>query len=418
MLNEAERSLLLICARQNLSPDLAGRAGEILRRPLSWERLAETAWRHGVASLLFRNGQALPGAAGAARQGLHLLRQCYVRAAFRNETHYTAIAELAERAANAGLDIVLLKGAALARTLYLDPALRPFADIDLLVPNERVEDAKQMLIAAGYEIAPDLLSEKFNRRYHSNLPLFRRAPHPIHVELHWRLSDPFSLTAFDHAALFARSHCVPVAGNITVRVLSPEDELVYLAAHLDNHGYLNRMIVERSASTEISLHELSGNRLIWFTDLHELIGADPDWPRVMDFARNAGASDSLAVSLRLLRALLGTPIPGHVLSGLPLPGLRWPERKVGDYVFSLAEKKPADAAGVALFQQRFLATRTGFELRLIRLLDIWQYIFPQRTALKKSYPVHACAAVLHCGAMLLELLGRHALRLVRVKSVP
>jgi len=397
-----------------LSEELAERARGILRAPLQWEELAETAWRHGVASLLFRNLQALGAPQSVIPGRLHLLRQCYVRAAFRTQMHYAAIAEILDRSAAAGLEIVLLKGAALARTIYHDPMLRPFADIDLLAREKRVGDAKQLLVALGYEIAPDLLSEKFNRKYHNNLPLVRRAPQPIHLELHWRLSDAFSLTAFDHEALFARAPRVSIAEGVA-QVLAPEDQFVYLAAHLDNHGYLNRLIVDRNASGEFSLHELSGNRLIWFTDLHELSSLGIDWTKVLDAACAAHASEALAVSLRLLRSLLGTPIPERVLEQLPLPEVRWPERKVGKYVFGLAAKLSSDSS-VTRFQQRFLSTRKDFELRLIRLIDLWQYVFPNRAEARKFYAVHVCAAVFQCSRMFLELLCRRAFRLVRAKD--
>jgi hypothetical protein len=414
MLSDTEQALILICARQILSAELAAQAREILRTPLKWNEITQAASRHGVASLLFHNLQALDAANSVTQEDLHLLRQNYVRAAFRNETHYAVIAEMLQAAKAAGIDVVLMKGAALARTLYQDAALRPFADVDLLVRREHIEDAKQVLLVLGYELAPGLLSEKFSRKYHINLPLVRRSPQPVHVELHWRLSDPFSLTAFDEEALFARARDLLI-GESNSLVLGQEDQFVYLAAHLDNHGYLNRMMVDRDAPGKFLLHELSGDRLIWFTDLHELSVAGLDWAKVLESARAARACDALAISLRLLPQLLGTPIPDNVISELALPQMRWPKRKIGHYVFSLAARPPSDSSA-AKFQQRFLSTRKGFELRLIRLLDLWQYIFPRAAAITKSYPAHVWAALLHCSKMFLELVYRRALR--RIRAVP
>src|SRR5438552_417140 len=101
MLKEAERQLLLVCARQRLSASESERVREIAGEPLDWNEVIQTAWRHGVGALLFHNVQ-ISGAIESVRpEIMHLLRQRYVRSAFRNQTHYNAIAEILERAANA-----------------------------------------------------------------------------------------------------------------------------------------------------------------------------------------------------------------------------------------------------------------------------------------------------------------------------
>jgi Uncharacterised nucleotidyltransferase len=404
-LTDNERELILICARQTLPHQLIERGAEIVRHSLNWEETIATAWRHGVSSLLFQNVQLFGCDVNADAR--HLLRQSYVRASFRNRAHFDAMAELIERFHAAGIEIVLLKGAALASRLYRDPALRPFADIDLLVRENEIDRAKDILLASNYQVAPELLSESFNRKYHVNLPFVRRDERPVHVELHWKLSDPFSSVAFDYEALLARAQNVEV-GGWKARALSLEDDFVYLATHLDKHGYANRAIVDLANASEFSLDELSGDRLIWFTDLHELISAGQlDWAIVIERARAAHASNALAVSLRLLRNLLGTDVPAHVLTELPLPEPNWMKQALNRYVLSLATQNNQDHRNS--FRQRFVATRKGFELRLVRLVDVWDYIFP---ASRRSIG-HSGRALWRCLGMLVELQWRRALRGLR-----
>ncbi len=415
MLSEPERALILLCARQTL-PEGAGPRGRVLfDRTLQWDALADAAWRHGVAPLLFRNLQQLDEDGAVPPKIMDRLRQSYVRSAFRYRVHSAAVAALAQSFLSQRVDLLLLKGAALAPTIYHQGGLRPFGDIDLLVRENDIDAARKILETGGYQIAPGLLSEKFSRRYHVNLPFVRGAPPPVHVELHWRLTDRFSGIQFDHTALFARARRIQLpAGEASSLAL--EDELIYLAAHLDNHGYLNRSIVERGDGAFISLHELSGDRLIWFTDLHELIVAGGlDWASVIARARLVRADGALAISLRLMRSLLGTPLDERVLQELPLPELRWPERKVGEYVVTLAGDAGRPRAQ-AFWRDKILVTRTGFELRLIRLLDLWQYLFPARSAVRHSYPGHVCGAFLQCGKMFLELLWLRVFRFLRAKG--
>src|SRR5687768_2648089 len=55
--------------------------------------------------------------------------------------------------ARAGLRAILLKGPALARWLYEDPAERRYNDIDLLVEAATFELAENALAAAGFRFA-------------------------------------------------------------------------------------------------------------------------------------------------------------------------------------------------------------------------------------------------------------------------
>lgn len=416
MLTDRERELILICARQELPEALQERAAKLLREPLEWDALVAEAWRHGVLPLVFRHVRALGGAEIPA-QAMHQMRQGYVRAAVRNQAHFQAIALLLEQFAAAGVEVILLKGAALAQLVYRDPALRPFADIDLLVREDRLDDAKSALLQANYELSPELLSERFNRKYHANLPFVRIGDRPVHIELHWKLSDAFSGIRFDHDLLFAHARPTAISSRAAL-VLSAEDELIYLATHLDNHGYLNHALLQRASGTGLLFDELSGNRLIWFTDLHELLsGQSLDSSLIRDRAARAHAGNAVAVTLHWLQRLLGTKVDPELLRELPRTTPRWPERAVGGLVTRLVSQSHSGSRGRDLFRRKLLATRKGFELRLIRLIDLWDYVFPRRGALRSStYIAHVCAALTDCAAMFWELQFRRLLRFLRQRT--
>ncbi|MBM4438499.1 MAG: nucleotidyltransferase family protein [Actinobacteria bacterium] len=61
----------------------------------------------------------------------------------------------------AGIPHVFLKGAYLAYCVYPHPALRPLRDLDILIPPERLTDARAALIAGGlstlrrFEVMPE-----------------------------------------------------------------------------------------------------------------------------------------------------------------------------------------------------------------------------------------------------------------------
>lgn len=55
-----------------------------------------------------------------------------------------------EAFSDAGIDYIVLKGTSLAQTLYPDPSLRPFADLDLLISGPHWESACALLPALGF----------------------------------------------------------------------------------------------------------------------------------------------------------------------------------------------------------------------------------------------------------------------------
>lgn len=135
--------------------------------------------------------------------------------------------------------IILLKGPEVAAR-YPDPALRPYGDLDLLVPDP--DDAQRRLIAAGCE------------------PVSEAAPHHrpglccpgwlLHVEIHERPNVP-RWTTISTAELFARAipSVVPVEGIMSV---PPADQAILLAAHSWLHEPLWRIgdLVDIAAMTE------------------------------------------------------------------------------------------------------------------------------------------------------------------------
>ena len=71
--------------------------------------------------------------------------------------HAHALREISRALNRAGLDALLVKGAALALTVYADPAARPMGDIDLLVRPREGESERVVaaLVASGCTLRPE-----------------------------------------------------------------------------------------------------------------------------------------------------------------------------------------------------------------------------------------------------------------------
>jgi hypothetical protein len=132
-----------------------------------------------------------------------------------------------------GIRPVLVKGPAVAERLYPDRALRPFRDLDLVVPADRLEPAARALrIELGYEPEEEPWAG-FGESVGHHVSMVRRVGEGgVCVDLHWRLSDDPVAERLTHAWLLASAGRLPLAGGGEVAVPGAEDELVVLNLHL------------------------------------------------------------------------------------------------------------------------------------------------------------------------------------------
>ncbi|HET6210271.1 MAG TPA: nucleotidyltransferase family protein, partial [Jatrophihabitans sp.] len=192
----------------------------------------------------------------------------------------------------AGIDWVVLKGPALAHSVYPRPDLRHYVDLDLLVPPAGFERTLAVLEAAGYQLV-DRNWPLLARELPGELRL--RSARGVLLDLHWSIfNDAGRRAAFNAptADLLAGRRVLAPAG---FPALSATDQLVHAGVHAALSG---------------------GNRLGWLLDVHLAAARQTDWPAVVAAARRMGAGPSLALVLGRTSRLLDTALPAGVLAEL------------------------------------------------------------------------------------------------------
>ena len=185
---------------------------------------------------------------------------------------------LVDRAlAGAGLDAMLVKGAALAPELYAPPWSRAMGDIDLLVREGQRDRVLAALEAGGFvRIAAE-----------DDRPLTRDAfgetalegPLGVLVEVHTGL-DKMVARPVDYAAIFA---CAKAAAGLARLVVpSREDHAILVAIHTAGHELRHP---------------------IGLLDLHLLLEAGLSIPTLLERAERFGARTAMFVALSTLRSL-------------------------------------------------------------------------------------------------------------------
>ena len=308
---------------------------------VSWSQLCDAGLRHGVAPLLYAELKER-GADGIPDPLLHSLEgQSYASLA-RNTLIYHELGAILELFRSEGLQAILLKGAALAGTVYPNIALRPMSDVDLLIRAPDLPRVQEMLMARGYASYPDRARE-FDRSFGRAKMFTRQTPYPLSIDLHWRLLEwprgqPATLLT---EWLWGRAVERRVAG-IPALVLSPEAQVLHLTSHLAKHRW---------------------QRLLWFYDIAQVLQCyeeELDWDLILAKATEFEILKALQVTLAKTVELLAPPLPPGVLERLESEsvGLR------GKAAFALLTARDNYAAILLSFiardsllrKARFLAT--------------------------------------------------------------
>src|SRR5215471_19565994 len=142
------RQLLLAA----ISPDITALAsiGVAARGQLDWDWLLERARAHKVAALLATRIVEQEWAASLPEGIRDVLDEIRSQAQRRAVQARRTLREVAGALTARAIPFVVLKGSVLAEQAYGDPARRPFYDVDVLVPIDRLDDADTALMALGY----------------------------------------------------------------------------------------------------------------------------------------------------------------------------------------------------------------------------------------------------------------------------
>ncbi len=201
----------------------------------------------------------------------------------------------------AGVEGIPVKGVVLAETVYGNLALRPMADLDVLVRPSDLPAARAVLRSLGYSHRVQPLFEELHHSFHDPQYFRQASGGQICLELHWAL---WAAHFFDLKveALWKRAVPAQVQGT-KVRILSPEDSLLHLAIHRSRAPLRLRVICD-------------------FAQFLRRHSATLDWDAVVYRARAAGACTSMYFCLALARDLLGAPLPDGILSRLGVSQLK------------------------------------------------------------------------------------------------
>jgi hypothetical protein len=206
-----------------------------------------------------------------------------------------------------GIDVVGLKGPALALTLYGDVLSRHMRDLDLLVKQQDIEKVHGLLLREGYELENQEHKEIFSTPRHlaafmksvQHLDYIHRQK-KIRIEFHYRLFKNPQLFPYNLEDIPDCCETIEYGGT-TLNVLPEIDNWLYLFVHGANHCWF---------------------RLKWLMDIARLsLLPGIEWERLWEQACRKRVERTVIQGLHLSHRFFDTPLPG-ICSRVP-PGKRW-----------------------------------------------------------------------------------------------
>lgn len=258
------------------------------------ELFRREARRHGVLPLVADRLAARPGVSPTLIEQLQADAQGFVAADLGREVE---LRRVLGRLAAAEVNVLVLKGAALAYTHYSRPDLRPRDDTDLLVAPGARSAAGEWLTRLGYRrreyVAGDFVS------YQATYEI-ERGGIPIHtVDLHWRVANPQLFAGvLEFEELWEAAVPIPAIGP-GARGLAPPHALLLACVH-------------RVA------HHRDDDLLVWLYDIHLIASrlAPAEWSTFLDLAHRRGVMTICRQGLDRAASHFGTVMPAAVRAEL------------------------------------------------------------------------------------------------------
>jgi hypothetical protein len=353
MIDPTRDRLLLACVKGRWDAQAREEVRQIVdENDVDWDGFCVQVGKHSMAPLIYHtlrdDDTILP------LWVKEKLQSAYYQSARRNTLLYQELDQIVHVLNDAKIPVILLKGAALAIGVYGNIALRPMADIDLLVRKENMSRTEELFLEHGYEIhdhADSYLRHATFTREDSGWP--------CRVEVHRHMvSSAYYRRSIPEKWLWPDPIEVIIDNASSLR-LSPDAAIFHASLHVLDH-----IAIEST--------------LLWLWDIVEISQChDIDWDTLAD--RTIKFKIVLPIRSMLLecKELLDLPIPDDVLERMFALGAGFLEKKA--YQFCLS---PVRSSAGKTFLDLFAGEGLSGRFRLLS-----SRLFPSRDYMMARYSI-------------------------------
>jgi hypothetical protein len=339
--------------------------------PVDWGRLLVQAEQHALDPIIAWQIKSLGLEALPPEEIRQVFRQSLLISTGNNLVLFNELGKVLRQFKQAGIPVIVLKGAHLAAIVYEHIGQRSMEDIDLLVHSGHIQESSQILTKLGYQskgISSDPLDTHFVKHH---LPDFSK-PDFKPIEIHWTIGNPNSPFRIEPGDVWRDAQTESIAGIQTL-VLAPHDLIVYLCMHSYAHNY------------EQGLRP--------FVDLLQVIRhyqGSVQWDKVKQRAKQWKATRCVFLMFCISNQLFGSPPEAVLNLFLPLElNLQWVDslsnRIISQppYAPVMKNKPKPKQIPPSLYFIKFLGNLNFIE----RLSLFWKRIFLPPQTIAKLYQI-------------------------------
>lgn len=249
-----------------------------------WDMLIAIARAHKVAPLLYN--RLSDGDMGdiASDDTIQKLRRVYLQNSFLNTQRHHNLSEILKALNDNGIQIIILKGLAIAGLIYENIAVRPMGDIDFLVKEEDIIRIDEILSDLGWTNKSKQLFSTNVKRVTGDITYSKDS---TFIDLHSRSHLMPMLDPWEEV-------CFVIIDGINIPILKLDDFFLHLCLHLNEHIHAGF------------------SELIRLCDILEMLDKFSDklnWEYIRQTAIKNNAEDALYRILNLLNSISEISVP-------------------------------------------------------------------------------------------------------------
>lgn len=274
---------------------------KIIDNNLDWDHLVRRTAHHHVAPFLYYNLKNINLFNRLPSRLAGTLSQINTKAVAKNLALLNAAGEMADHFNAQKITFLMLKGMALYLTVYKDAPGRHMSDVDILVKESQMEEARLLLSNLGYDISREghpsvwhslVISGALKEQSYIKKWVIGN----VEIDMHWGINKGPDIAALDVCKFWSRRICIDT-GDRCFFVLSPEDLLIHLCLNLCKNVVLGDL------------------RLLLFCDVISTIRFYEDkidWDYIADFSSSEGIEKQVYAVLARASALRLVNFPARI----------------------------------------------------------------------------------------------------------
>jgi len=299
-----EYQLLMCCAKTKLSKNNQDETRKLVNNGLDWDYVLQIGRAHGLVPLLYYHLHRIDHNHRIPQPIMDQLHNAYYSNLARNLLLYDESSRVLRSFEEKEIPVVVVKGLALAEMVYKNVALRPMADVDLLVQKRTLPETMKTLFKLGFEVQPQ--EKRTTTKYMNESHFVKRQENlkylpSLIINIHWDLTAPARFkgaTKINTQQMISKARPGKVACS-NILVMAPEDQVLHVIYHATfQHPFIG---------------------LLQLCDVAEIIKLkenELDWQVLVKTSRNGRIATAAYYFLSSSKKLVEAPIPNWVLKAL------------------------------------------------------------------------------------------------------